>query len=66
LNDLKPRIANLLAEGIEQAEFSRDLATIDRNVDISVQLNDCLLRDFNKMSFFQYSKGLLLNLWFLK
>jgi DNA polymerase-1 len=48
LNDLKPRIANLLAEGIEQAEFSRDLATIDRNVDISVQLNDCLLRDFNK------------------
>lgn len=48
LNEVKPRTARLLAEGIEQAEFSRDLATIDRNVSFSVQLNDCLLRDFDR------------------
>ena len=48
LNKEKPRVAKLLAEGIEQAEFSRDLATIDRKVDISIQLNDCLLRDFDR------------------
>jgi len=48
LNELKPRVAKLLAEGIEQAEFSRDLATIDKGMDIAVQLNDCLLRDFDR------------------
>ena len=47
LNDVKPRVAKLLSEGVEQAEFSKDLATIDTNVDISIQLNDCLLRDFD-------------------
>ena len=48
LNELKPRVAKLLTEGIEQAEFSKDLATIERGVDVSVQLNDCLLRDFDR------------------
>lgn len=48
LNNVKPRVAKLLTEGVEQAEFSKDLATIDRNVDISIQLNDCLLRDFDR------------------
>jgi DNA polymerase-1 len=48
LNELKPRTAALLGEGIEQAEFSRDLATIDKNVSVSIQLNDCLLRDFDR------------------
>jgi len=48
LNELKPRVAKLLTEGIEQAEFSRDLATIEKGVDIFIQLNDCLLRDFDR------------------
>ena len=48
LNELKPRTAELLGESVEQAEFSRDLATIDKNVDVSIQLNDCLLRDFDR------------------
>ena len=48
LGDIKPRYANLLREGIEQAEMSRKLATIDQNVHIDVKLEGCLLRDFNK------------------
>ncbi|MGI6484677.1 MAG: DNA polymerase I [Candidatus Dojkabacteria bacterium] len=48
LAEVKPRYANLLREGIEQAEMSRKLATIEQNVDIDVKLEGCLLRDFNK------------------
>ncbi|MGI5898136.1 MAG: DNA polymerase I [Candidatus Dojkabacteria bacterium] len=48
LKDLKPRQATLFQEGIEQAELSRKLATIDQHVDISIYLEDCILRDFDK------------------
>lgn len=48
LSEVKPRYALLLREGIEQAELSRKLATIEQNVDINIKLEDCLMRDFNK------------------
>jgi len=48
LNELKPRQKMLFEEGVEQAEFSRDLAKIDINVPISLQLQDCLTRDFRR------------------
>ncbi len=48
LAEVKPRYANLLKEGIEQAEMSRKLATIEQNVDLNIHLEDCLMRDFDK------------------
>jgi DNA polymerase-1 len=48
LSDLKPRQAMLLAEGIEQAEFSKDLATIAREVPMSVKLEECVTKDFSR------------------
>lgn len=48
LKDIKTRQANLLREGIEQAEMSRKLAKIEQEVDITVHLEACLLRDFDK------------------
>jgi DNA polymerase-1 len=48
LKDIKTRQANLLREGVEQAEMSRKLAKIEQEVDITVHLEDCLLRDFDK------------------
>ena len=53
LADVKPRYANLLREGIEQAEMSRKLATIEQNVDLKIPLEDCLLRDFDKKEVLQ-------------
>ncbi|MHC1716639.1 MAG: DNA polymerase I [Candidatus Dojkabacteria bacterium] len=48
LKDVKPRTSNLLLEGVEQAELSRKLAKIEREVDVNVRLEECLLRDFEK------------------
>ncbi len=48
LAEVKPRYANLLMEGVEQAEMSRKLATIEQNVDLNIHLEDCLMRDFDK------------------
>ena len=48
LKDIKTRQANLLREGVEQAEMSRKLAKIEQEVDVTVHLEDCLLRDFDK------------------
>jgi DNA polymerase-1 len=48
LDEQTPRIANLLREGYEQAEFSKDLATINREVDLQLELESCLLSDFNE------------------
>lgn len=48
LKDIKTRQANLLREGVEQAEMSRKLAKIEQEVDLTVHLEDCLLRDFDK------------------
>ncbi len=53
LAEIKPRYANLLKEGIEQAELSRKLATIDQNVEVAVHLQDCLMRDFDKREVLQ-------------
>lgn len=50
LDKVSPRYQKLFTEGVEQAEFSKELATIDQNVDIAVQLEDCLLRDFDRDS----------------
>lgn len=38
----------LLEEGSEQAAFSRDLATIHRDVDLDLNLESCLLSDFDE------------------
>ncbi|MBI2356707.1 DNA polymerase I [Candidatus Dojkabacteria bacterium] len=48
INEVEPRYQKKLTEGVEQAYFSKDLATIKRDVDISLQLEDCLLLDFNE------------------
>ena len=48
LKDIKPRYANLLLEGIEQAELSRKLARIEQEVGVDVRLEDSLLKDFDK------------------
>ena len=48
LTELKPRWQKLLGEGIEQAELSRELATINQDVDIDLKLESCVLRDFDR------------------
>ena len=48
LSKLKPRLQVLFGESIEQAEMSRRLATIEQNMDISVHLEDCRTKDFNR------------------
>jgi DNA polymerase I len=48
INEVQGRFKNLIAEGIEQAEFSRQLATIERNVGINIHLTDCILKDFDR------------------
>ena len=48
IKDLKPRQQTLLAEGVEQAELSRELATIDQDVDFDLFLEDCVLTDFDR------------------
>ena len=58
LKDIKTRQANLLREGIEQAEMSRKLAKIEQEVDVTVHLEDCLLRDFDKKKVLELFKEL--------
>lgn len=48
MKDIKPRYANLLVEGLEQAELSRKLAKIELEVGVDIRLENCLLRDFEK------------------
>ncbi len=48
LKDIKPRYANLLQEGVEQAELSRKLAKIEQEVGVDVRLEEALLKDFDK------------------
>lgn len=56
LAELKPRQAVLFREGLEQAELSRRLATIEQNVDICVYLENCVLKDFDKLEVTQVFK----------
>jgi len=48
LKDVKPRYANLLLEGVEQAELSRKLAKIEQEVGVEMHLEEALLKDFDK------------------
>lgn len=48
INEVLGRAKNLLVEGVEQAEFSRQLATIDRNVDVDIHLTDCILKNLDR------------------
>lgn len=48
LANLPTRQANLFREGVEQAELSRMLATIKRDVDISIDLEDTTLTDYSR------------------
>ncbi|HEQ65278.1 MAG TPA: hypothetical protein ENN64_00415, partial [bacterium] len=49
IDNIKPRWKNLLNESAEQAGLSRELAEIDREAPISVDLEDCLMRDFSRV-----------------
>lgn len=48
IKDLKPRKQKLFGESIEQAEFSRTLATIETNMKLDIHLTDCVLKDFDR------------------
>ena len=48
INEVEGKARTLIAEGIEQAEFSRELATIDRNVSIDTRLTECVLKDLDR------------------
>ncbi len=48
INEIEGRYRTKLAEGVEQAYFSKELATIKKDVDISFELEDCTLSDYNE------------------
>lgn len=48
IDKVPKRQQKLLAESIEQAEFSRKLAQIDREVPLEIHLTDCILKDFDR------------------
>ncbi|MCD4756020.1 DNA polymerase I [bacterium] len=48
LKDLSPRQQTLFAESIEQAEFSKKLATIELNMRLDIDLPECILKDFDR------------------
>lgn len=48
INEVEGRAKTLIAEGVEQAEFSRQLATIERGVNLDVYLTDCILKDLDR------------------
>jgi DNA polymerase-1 len=56
LNKLKPRLQVLFGEGIEQAEMSRMLATIEQNMHIDVHLEACRTRDFDRSNVLEIFK----------
>ncbi len=48
LDSLKPRTRMLFEEGIEQASLSKELVDICKDVDIVINLESCLVKDFKK------------------
>ncbi|HRI05529.1 MAG TPA: DNA polymerase I [Candidatus Dojkabacteria bacterium] len=48
INEIPSRYQTKLAEGVEQAYFSKELATIKRDVEFELKLEDCLLLDFDE------------------
>lgn len=65
INEVPERYRKLFVEGVEQAEFSRQLASIDKNVEIDTRIMDCLLVDFDRRqlvsTFKKYAFKSLLN-----
>lgn len=53
LDEIPPRQAKLLSEGVEQMELSRRLATIVEHIDEPIQLEDCLMSDFDRSKVLQ-------------
>lgn len=47
LESLKPRMKTLFEEGVEQASISKELVAICKDVDIVVDLESCLEKDFD-------------------
>lgn len=45
---LKPKVLENLANGYESMVMSRQLATIDRAVPLTLSLDDCVLKDYDK------------------
>jgi DNA polymerase-1 len=48
IDELKTRQKNLFTESIEQAEFSRKLATIETEMKLDIHLTNCVLKDFDR------------------
>lgn len=48
INEIEGRAKELIAEGVEQAQFSKELATIDKDVNIGIHLTDCILKDLDR------------------
>lgn len=47
LDSLKPRLKKLFEEGVEQASISKELVGIIKDVDIIIDLESCLVKDFD-------------------
>ena len=47
LDSLKPRLKKLFEEGVEQASISKELVDIIKDVDIIIDLESCLVKDFD-------------------
>jgi DNA polymerase I len=47
LDSLKPRMRKLFEEGVEQASISKELVSIVKDVDIVIDLESCLEKDFD-------------------
>lgn len=48
IDKVEGKAKTLLVEGVEQAEFSRKLASIERNVNTDIHLTDCILKDLDR------------------
>lgn len=56
ISKLKPRLQVLFGEGIEQAEMSRHLATIEQNMGIEIHLEACRTKDFDRSNVLEVFK----------
>lgn len=56
ISKLKPRLQVLFGEGIEQAEMSRHLATIEQNMGIEIHLEACRTKDFDRSNVLEIFK----------
>ena len=65
LDQVKPRVAKILKEGVEQAYFSKELAEIKTDVEIGLKLEACLTKDFDRKKvqklFFEFEFRSLMN-----